>query len=136
MAKECYNTVSSNCVSNEGKSKSSLKTQTDFNDQLYKDVEDLKANTDMSSLRSPNNELNANTSPVEAIQYLLDNMNKEENNSITITGDSIQITVNLKTLTNSCNTGALSLNQFAQLVVDELVSLRQKVVILENKLNN
>lgn len=130
----CWNTTSSNCVTNEGTHKDEFANQTEINDDLFQRVEDLEAKTDTSNLQTTGTEITSQYSLVDIIQVLINNMKANGTAVIEVNGETIQVDIDLKCLAGNCDSGSYNLNRVLQIFAQEICNLRQKVVQLENQL--
>lgn len=131
----CWNNTTSNCVENVGSHKE-FENQTQVNDYVLDTVSDLKAELDFSGLQTGGTKINVLFTLADYLQYFVDYIRQNNTDTIEINGETIQVSVDLKSLAGDCNTGALNLNNALSILTKEIIELRKRVSLLENKLNS
>ena len=131
MPNPCANTVSSNCVDIQTKTGIEFKTQSELNDYVYDTISKIKADIDTGALSLDGTGLSSLNSLIEVTQWLITKVLALSNN--TTTTPELTTNVDLKCLSDSCNTGIITQNQFNQIVVNSLCGVLQEVRSIKSK---
>lgn len=130
----CANPTSSNCVTNQGTQKDLYKNQTEINDFVLKEVADINATIDTSTLNTEGTSVNTSFGLINIIQYLLDESKKDNTINVDVTSDNINVSIDLKNLSGNCNNSSYTLTYVLQLLVSEISSLRTQIKTINDKL--
>lgn len=130
----CANPTSSNCVTNQGTRKDLYKNQTEINDHLLQEVDDINAAIDTSTLNTEGTSVNSSFGLINVIQFLLDESKKDNTINVNVTSDNINVSIDLKNLSGNCNTSSYTLTYILQLLVSEISSLRTQIKTINDKL--